>query len=181
MAFKDKLQSIKDRVQSNQIDQAQARKERARIEARQQARRQRRQVALETEREKARKEVELGVEDKPGVLRTLQRGIASVGDKLDVDGDGEPVLEEIATDDADRDAMAEPDPALEAQVDDLALGVAENEEDIDRLEQQFETLDGGEGLGDPTPFDGGGVGGDDGGEDESIFTTDPLFGDGGEE
>jgi DNA repair exonuclease SbcCD ATPase subunit len=109
------------------MDQAEARKERARIEARREKRRELRQQEVEQAREEARQEVE---QDQQGVVEGLTNLIEQGADRLeefdgglnnaDLDGDGVGLGSELS------------DPA-----DQLEQQVNQNTQEIDELEQQL--------------------------------------------
>jgi len=154
---REKLKALKDRIGSDNLgpdrgtmDQLEARKERARIEAEREAKRERRQEQVEKARKQGRRRGK-------GLLRTLSDGIENATDQfeelggdlneIDLDDDGTGLGEELQ-DPPGKDA------GLRAQVD-------ENTGDITDLQEEF----------DGRVFDGDG---DSEQQAGAGFTTDPL-------
>jgi len=152
-----KLKALKARIGGDNLgpdrgtmDQLEARKERARIEAEREAKRERRQEQIEQAREQGRRQSKGFVERlSDGIENATEQLEAAGGDlnSVDIDGDGTGLGDELAD---------MPEPALASQVD-------ENTEDINELEQRF----------DGEVFDEGGGSGNGGG---GFASADP-FGD----
>lgn len=199
MALQDKIQeridSVKKRVGKSDLeqfrsdevtDQLEARKERAKIEARKEEQKQQRQKQLEAAREEAREEARA---DSQSTLERLQ----SAADSLAIDtSSGFDEFDEgpfestepagfasgpFGGESGDADGLFSGGPAepvdeggLRAEVDDVKVGLRQNDAEIDQLEetvaelqdsQTQESADGGFGSSDPfdnegNAFDGGG-------------------------
>lgn len=174
--FADRIRGVlSDDSDAAPPDQEQARVERAQIEAREQARQEalqeRRQQRIEQARNQSQQQARTEVLDEDGdgggLLDTVKDTVAG----LDLDGDGQALGSEVQQSD-------QADEELAASFQRIQGDVAENEEDINRLDgligggrgnSQSDRQTGGVGDGNSLFGDGGGSGsGSDGNDDDLL-------------